>query len=41
MPCYPLFRDDPNLKSLAGDPRFVQFMNEMRARWEDLGKRLP
>jgi serine/threonine-protein kinase len=41
MPCYPLFERDPNLKSLAGDPRFVRFLAEMRARWEDLAKRLP
>lgn len=41
FPCYPLFANDPNLKSLAGDPRFVHFMNETRQRWEDLAKRLP
>ena len=40
MPCYPLFRDDPHLRSLARDPRFVQFMKETRLRWEDLAKKL-
>jgi len=40
MPCYPLFRDDPHLRSLARDPRFEQFMKETRQRWEDLAKKL-
>jgi serine/threonine-protein kinase len=38
MPCYPLFRDDPHLRSLAGDPRFVRFMNELRQQFEHLAK---
>ena len=40
MPCYPLFRDDPHLRSLARDPRFQKFMEETRLRWEELGKKL-
>jgi serine/threonine-protein kinase len=40
MPCYPLFRDDPHLRSLARDPRFVQFMKETQQRWEELAKKL-
>jgi hypothetical protein len=40
MPCYPLFRDDPHLRSLARDPRFQQFMETMRLRWEELTKKL-
>jgi tetratricopeptide (TPR) repeat protein len=38
MPCYPLFRDDPHLRSLAGDPRFVRFMSELRQQFEHLAK---
>ena len=36
MPCYPLFRDDPHLRSLATDPRFVQFMTTLRQQYEHL-----
>jgi len=38
MPCYPLFRDDPHLRGLATDPRFVQFMSDLRERFDRLSK---
>ena len=41
MPCYPLFKNDPNLRNLASDQRFVQFMSETKRRWEELAKTLP
>jgi TolB-like protein/Tfp pilus assembly protein PilF len=34
FPCYPLFNADPNLDNLRKDARFVQFMAELRLRWE-------
>jgi len=40
MPCYPLFRDDPHLRALRDDPRFVQFMSDLRQRFEHLAQRL-
>lgn len=40
MPCYPLFRDDPHLRSLARDPRFQRFMEVTRLRWEEMAKKL-
>ena len=33
-PCYPLFDSDPNLARIRGDPGYVAFMGELRARWE-------
>ena len=41
MPCYPLFLNDPHLRGLATDPRFVQFMADTKRRWEELGRTLP
>lgn len=41
MPCYPLFQNDPHLRSLREDPRFVQFMSELHERFEDLANTLP
>jgi serine/threonine-protein kinase len=38
MPCYPLFQRDPHLRSLADDPRFKQFMTDLKDRWERLGQ---
>ena len=38
MPCYPLFRDDPYLQSLRGDPEFDRFMTELQQRFEMLAK---
>jgi len=34
FPCYPLFEKDPNLNNLRHDPRFAQFMNDLRIQWE-------
>jgi serine/threonine-protein kinase len=34
MPCYPLFRDDPNLTLIRGDPGFVRFLEAQRRQWE-------
>ena len=36
MPCYPLFQNDPHLNSLRADPRFKQFMSDMRQQFERL-----
>jgi len=34
FPCYPLFERDPSLIRLRGDPNFVQFMGELKKRWQ-------
>ena len=34
FPCYPLFENDPNLKSLRKDERFITFMAQMKRQWE-------
>ena len=34
FPCYPLFERDPNLNNLRKDPRFVQFMANLKKQWE-------
>jgi TolB-like protein len=34
MPCYPLFRDDPNLDGLRSDRAFQSFLAEMKARFD-------
>ena len=34
--CYPYFANDPNLKNLRTDPRFIQFMAEEKREWEKL-----
>ncbi|MCA1849595.1 MAG: tetratricopeptide repeat protein, partial [Acidobacteria bacterium] len=34
FPCYPLFARDPFLDRIREDPAFIQFMAEMKARWE-------
>jgi len=33
-PCYPYFANDPNLDAIKQDPRYVTFMEELKARWE-------
>ena len=38
MPCYPLFRNDPYLQGLRGDPEFDRFMTELQRRFEMLAK---
>jgi eukaryotic-like serine/threonine-protein kinase len=34
FPCYPLFAKDRTLDPLRRDPQFIQFMAEMKQRWE-------
>jgi len=34
FPCYPLFRSDPLLSGLRGDPEFEAFLAEHEAKWE-------
>ena len=41
FPCYPLFRDDPNLKSLRKDVRFKAFMAQQETQWLAFNKRHP
>jgi eukaryotic-like serine/threonine-protein kinase len=34
FPCYPVFARDPFLDLIRKDPAFLQFMEEMKTRWE-------
>lgn len=34
FPCYPLFERDPNLSNLRSDPKFGQFMADLKRQWE-------
>ena len=34
MPAYPLFLNDPNLRSLRGDPGYERLMEELRQQFE-------
>jgi hypothetical protein len=34
FPCYPLFARDSFLDPIRKDPAFLQFMAEMKTRWE-------
>lgn len=34
FPCYPLYERDANLANLRNDPRFMSFMDELKAQWE-------
>jgi len=34
MPCYPLFKNDPNLKSLRNDRRYISLMDKLKKQWE-------
>lgn len=34
MPAYPMFRDDPMLKNLRGDPEYEKLLGELRRDWE-------
>jgi hypothetical protein len=40
FPCYPLFRGDPNLKTLELDPDYVKFMARLKEQWEYFGEKL-
>ncbi|PYQ08707.1 MAG: hypothetical protein DMF83_05855 [Acidobacteria bacterium] len=34
LPCYPLYRDDPALASLHGDPAFQALLSRLKSQWE-------
>jgi hypothetical protein len=34
VPCYPMFRDDPQLRKLRGDAGYDRLLEEMRRDWE-------
>ena len=34
FPNYPYFQIDPNLESIRSDPKFIEFMERLRTRWE-------
>ncbi|HET9513422.1 MAG TPA: tetratricopeptide repeat protein, partial [Gemmatimonadales bacterium] len=34
LPNYPLFRDDPNLQSLKGNPEYEQLLGRLKTDWE-------
>jgi len=38
FPCYPLFARDSFLDPIRKDPAFIQFMTEMKTRWEGYGR---
>lgn len=36
MPNYPLFRDNPSLRKLAGNAVYDNFMRSLKVRWEQI-----
>jgi eukaryotic-like serine/threonine-protein kinase len=40
MPNYPLFRNDPGLKSLQGATEYESFMASLKPRWEEMVKQV-
>jgi len=34
MPCYPLFKNDPNLKNIRNDPGYISLMEKLKKQWE-------
>ena len=34
LPCYPLFKNDPNLKNIRNDPGYISLMEKMKKQWE-------
>jgi eukaryotic-like serine/threonine-protein kinase len=38
MPNYPLFRENPSMKKLAGNKEYEEFMSELKPKWEELAK---
>ena len=34
LPCYPLFKNDPNLKNIRNDPGYISLMEKLRKQWE-------
>lgn len=40
MPNYPLFRDNPSISKLRGNPEYEQFMAQLKRRWDQLAASL-
>jgi TolB-like protein/DNA-binding winged helix-turn-helix (wHTH) protein/Tfp pilus assembly protein PilF len=40
MPNYPLFRDNPSMSKLHGNPEYEQFMADLKLRWDQLATTL-
>jgi serine/threonine protein kinase/tetratricopeptide (TPR) repeat protein len=40
LPCYPLYRDDPSLASLRGDPAFEALLSRLKSQWEGYRREL-
>lgn len=40
MPNYPLFRDNPSINKLHGNPEYEQFMAQLKRRWDQLAASL-
>lgn len=40
MPDYPLFRDNPSFRKLAGHPAYEQFMRQLELRWDRLSRQI-
>lgn len=40
MPNYPLFRDNPSMSKLHGNPGYEQFMTELKPRWDQIATML-
>jgi eukaryotic-like serine/threonine-protein kinase len=38
MPNYPLFRENPSMKKIAGNKGYEEFMAELKPKWEELAK---
>ncbi len=34
MPCYPLFKNDPNLKNIRTDPGYIALLEKLKKQWE-------
>ena len=41
MPIYPAFERDRCFEKIRGDQRFVQFMAELKPKWEEYARRMP
>ena len=40
MPNYPLFRDNPSMGKLRGNPEYDQFMADFKLRWDQLANNI-
>jgi len=34
LPCYPLFKNDPNLRNIRTDPGYISLMEKLKKQWE-------